>query len=252
MKLVASMVCRNELGRYLIEATESLLEWCDEVVVLDDYSDDGSHEYLALQTMDKPLRLYRNDWGEPGFFDNEGATRQVLLEMTLRSDPTHIVAIDCDEFVADGARVRATIEANPSWGVFSLCMSEVWRANPGSLDVRIDGGWAPHRVPCIWKVEPGLRMKDGPASGRVPPEINLRHLRRESAPIDVDLLHFGWTNERERVERHARYAGRDGFGHAGGHIASILASDSRVRTITTPWPAWSDATKDEILGRVRA
>lgn len=250
MKLVASMVVRNELGRYLEPALDSLLEFVDEVCVLDDSSDDGTAEFLSEYW--KKGRVFMVAMGESYFFENEGQTRQALLNHTLGYEPTHILAIDADELVADGARVRATIEANPSWGVFSLCMSEVWRANPGSLDVRIDGGWAPHRVPCIWEVEPGLRMKDGPASGRVPPEINLRHLRRESAPIDVDLLHFGWTNERERVERHARYAGRDGFGHAGGHIASILASDSRVRTITTPWPAWSDATKDEILGRVRA
>lgn len=249
MKLIASMMVRNELGRYLEPAIASLLEFVDEIRVLDDSSDDGSTAFLADYWV--KAKVFTAVTEGPSFYENEGQTRQALLEWTLRGEPTHILAIDADELVEDGRLVRATVESNPDWPAFSLCMSEVWRANELTLDIRIDGGWAPHRAPILWRVE-GMTgaMRDGAASGRVPQAVNDLYLRREAASLDTNIFHFGWTNERERAERHARYAGRDGFNHNPGHIASILAADGRVRTTTTPWPKVSEDIKEAILGRV--
>jgi glycosyltransferase involved in cell wall biosynthesis len=49
VKLIASLIVRNELKRYLEPCVAHLLEFCDEIRVLDDRSDDGTREWLAKQ-----------------------------------------------------------------------------------------------------------------------------------------------------------------------------------------------------------
>ena len=49
MRLVASLIGRNELSRYLVPCIESLQEFCDEIRVVDDYSTDGSFQWLSEQ-----------------------------------------------------------------------------------------------------------------------------------------------------------------------------------------------------------
>src|SRR5262245_21066405 len=122
VKLVASMIVRNELGRYLRPCINALLGYCDEIRVLDDGSDDGTYEYLS----ESPLtRVLRNDG--PTFFEHEGAARQRLYEWTLQAQPTHILAIDADEFVEDGHRLRGQLDlARAAW---SLCIQEIWQAD---------------------------------------------------------------------------------------------------------------------------
>lgn len=238
------MVVRNELGRYLRPAVEALLGFCDEVRILDDSSDDGSTGWAAEQWTKGPVFAAITD--EPSFFKHEGSVRQLALDWALKGEPTHVLAIDADEFVADGDLLRRMVEDYPEASAFSLCMTEVWRARLDGFDVRCDGRWRPHRAPILWKIPGDVapRIPDSPAaSGRIPTNVI-----SDVVHTDIEIFHFGWAREADRERRHARYANAGSFGHDPNHIASILWSDARVGTETRRWPDEMDpAVIEEIV-----
>jgi hypothetical protein len=193
----------------------------------------------------------------PCFYEHEGRARQAALEWTMGSAPTHILAIDADEFVAEGHALRGRVEAHQH-GVVSLNMQEVWKADDHGLLIRQDGGWKEHGVACVFHVPPNVhtdrsirrhwRINDRAlACGRIPIWSTVRG-NRGGNPVIGDLLHFGWANEADRDARYQRYVEHDGgVHHAGSHLESIMWPDERVSLTRRPWPALKD--RDQILAR---
>lgn len=228
VKLVASMIVRNERGRYLEPCVQHLQEFCDEIRVVDDGSTDGTADYLAEQGCFV--------WSNPRstFYEHEGRARQQLLEWTLDAQPTHVLAIDADEFVEDGARLRQQLGREIV--AHTLCMQEVWAAGE-TLKIRMDGGWKPHPVPICWAVpinRAALRIQDRAlACGREP--LDVRRMRQR--PTGVCVLHFGWANPAEREARYQRYVEADGGKfHASRHLQSIMWPDAKVQLCEQEWP----------------
>lgn len=246
MKLVASVICRNELGRYLEPFVAHLLEFVDEIRVLDDSSNDGTREWLQDQEGVEVARTVL-----PSFYIHEGATREQLLEHTFAGNPSHVIAIDADEFVTDGAAVRAACEADQGKGAWAVGLEEVWQADPDNLHIRTDGGWGLQgRSPLLYRV-PERRGSDwrimdrALACGREP--LAVRKIR--ATPVDATVLHFGWTREAERAARYQRYVEHDsGKFHARAHLDSIMWDDRRVKLRTRQWPTSLEPWKTAILG----
>lgn len=246
MKLVASMVVRNEADRYLGPCLAHLLEFCDEIAILDDGSTDEWNQQMVWwegvrEHEDRVKVLWQP---ESTFYVNEGVTRQRLLDHTMTLNPTHVLAIDADEFVVDGREVRERIS---DAGLGSLVMKEVWGAHPVTgLQIRQDGGWREHPVPVIfdvpedhwtnrqirrhWKI-PERKL----ACGRIPVHSALRG-NRGGNPTIGEILHFGWACEADRDARYQRYVEHDGGEHhAGSHLESIMWADDRVTLTTRDW-----------------
>lgn len=79
-----------------IESIKSMLGFCDEVVVLDGYSDDGTYEVLEkLAKEDKRVQLYQNPWDfeEPGIDGMQKAYARALCQSEF------LWQQDCDEIV---------------------------------------------------------------------------------------------------------------------------------------------------------
>lgn len=231
MKLVASMPVHNERGRYLEAAIPHLLDYCDEVRVLDDYSDDGSGEWLADQDGVEVKQNARASWRE-----HEGEMRQALLDWTLEGKPTHVLAIDADEFVPRGRRLRQLLEANPGQLAFSLRMVEVWDRSGNPWRIRADGGWRPHHATICYRAPRSRELRTRQrewsmrrrklAGGRVPHIVGNAAQRGRSLRTRLDIVHLGWSLPVERKVRAARYEELDGGRyHAGDHLASMLAPD---------------------------
>lgn len=237
MNLVANLIVRNELDRYLIECIDLLLGFCDLVAVYDDGSTDGTSE--ALAGMD---RVQVTSAFQSSFYRHEGAARQRALSIALEHNPTHILAIDGDELIGDGEILREAIENSPHVAVWTLCMQEVWGCDAHELLIRQDGGWKAHPVPILYRVESGAPYEipqRAMASGRVP------LFRRGLGQVfsHVSILHMGWARVAEREARHARYVEHDGGRfHAGAHLDSIIWGDDRVTLNECPWPAGMPAT----------
>lgn len=248
LNLIASLIVRNEAHRYLEWSVGALLEFCDEIRVLDDGSTDGTYEILA--ELD---RVHVKRRGGDPMFEHEGRARNELLDWTYAGNPTHVLAVDADEIVVGGQRVRAACENNQGRGSWSLLMEEVWKADMRGLWTREDGGWRRHPIPCVWRV-PAKALRGGKpwrirdrqlACGREPAAVS----RLPARPTGASVLHFGWANEAERQARFDRYTVADGGRfHADAHLQSILWPDSRVRLRRLPWPAGPDR---ELLDRVR-
>lgn len=240
-KLIASLVVRNEVSRYLEPCIASLLEYCDEVRVLDDGSVDGTEEVLlgvdGVEVLLSPSST---------FYQHEGQTRQRLLEHTLEGNPTHILAIDADEMVSSGTAVRDAVSGDGD--VWTLKMTEIWAANESSLYVRTDRQWSPRPVPILYRVPDNgdLRILDRQlACGREP--VQIRQHRRP-IHLDVQVLHFGWTNPEQRELRYARYTEHDGGAfHASAHLLSIL--DGKEILKREDWPEGLLGHRHAILQR---
>lgn len=248
MKLIAAIPVRNEYGRYLEPCVAHLLEFVDEVRIMDDGSDDGWVEACrgAWGKDGRRVLTKRAERGSGEAFLNHAARRNQLTQFALDGMPTHVVSIDADEFVADGAAIRAACERGAP--TLSLVMEEVWEACDDLLCIREDGGWAAHPVTMVWApmlaLRRGYRIEDlGHATGRTPAGVS-------GGETVGEVLHFGWANKAERAERYARYAvGDGGRYHAAAHIESIAWPDARVFCRPRPWPAGLEPWRAEVLAR---
>lgn len=237
MNLVASVIVKNELGRYLQACIGSLREFCDHIAVLDDGSTDRTPEWLYDNTDSQMVVRYIG--ADDGFFaGHEGRRRQALLDFTMEQNPTHILSIDADEFIADGQIVRAFCDRPKLVGTVS--MQEVWGYDEGGLTIRQDGGWREHPVPILYRTEgwqPDLwRIQDRAlACGREP--VAVRRKMGNARMVGTQVLHFGWANPATRQERYDRYAVADGGQfHASRHLESILWPDDQIKVSRRPWP----------------
>lgn len=250
MKLIASIIVRNELGRYLELCVAALLEFCDEVRVLDDYSSDGTYEWLISGTQVARGVSAIANFGEK-FYEHEGRARGRLLDFTLSGNPTHVLSIDADEFVGDGRAIRAAIDMDDEQPVWTLAMSEVWKADARSLWLRRDGGWRVHNAPVLWRVPKRLdttwRIKDvALACGREPMAVRAQF--RHALKTGTEILHFGWANVDERQARYERYVEHDdGQFHNKRHLDSIMYPDRRVALTRHDWPRDLIGRRDAIL-----
>jgi len=242
VRLIASLIVRNELGRYLGPCIDHLLEFCDEIRVLDEGSTDGWADRRCV-TLRAPERS-----GDA--FVNHAAMRQRLLDFTLEGAPTHILAIDADEFITDGAAVRTVCEESDA-GALKVCLQEVWKVNADELEIRQDGGWVEHDVALVWRpdrLRPNqLKITDkGHATGRTPDAVGLLPTGHTCSA----LLHLGWANVGERDERFARYAvGDAGRFHAKTHIDSIMWPESRIQLQPVEWPPALEPWRAELTRR---
>jgi hypothetical protein len=253
MKMIASLVCRNELNRYLELCVSHLLEFVDEIRIVDDGSTDGWEEALrgAWGKDGNRVLAKKRDRTLGGAFVNHADARNELLQFTLEGWPDWILDLDFDEFVSDGAALRRRCEA-PGATRLSLTMEEIWQAEPDCLCVREDGGWRSHEVMMLWKPDMARRgdlqiFDKGPATGRTP-EVVSRQLAERTG---VQALHFGWTNVAERQERFERYQQADGGRfHSGAHLQSIMWPDEKITLRARPWPAGLAALRPALEQRI--
>jgi glycosyltransferase involved in cell wall biosynthesis len=259
MRLLASMIVRNEADRYQPALAAHSLQYVDAIRLLDDGSTDETAD--LIQALDpERVQVMRNRtsrWDAEG----EGAARQQLLEWSLAYGADWILGIDGDEVVPEGVALRERLEkTSPEVEVLSLRMVEVWdrrRIRPVTpawmseyaaphetadpWGIRVDGGWAPRDCGILWRPPPrsmsaeeawrlGWTIPDRRLACGRGPEI-VRHLN--AIPSRCDILHLGWSNPAEREGRHRRYVEIDGGEfHASAHIRSIMEEPT-----LEPYPA---------------
>ena len=231
-KLVASMIVKNELDRYLTLAVEHLLTFCDEIRVLDDFSDDGTYEWLLARD---GVYVLTNP-GE-SFLTFESDARNELLKWTMVGDPDYVLSIDADEFVGNPQLIRKIVDSPLPAPVYTLDMEEVWRVDQ-NLHIRTDGAWKSRLCPILWKAPETLTREwmippRKLACGREPQKVRRTKFQRSGSPV----YHFGWANVPERQARAERYFEHDqGKFHRDQHLQSILWPDDKVMTRSFVWP----------------
>jgi len=246
VKLVASMVVKDELGRYLPECIGHLREIVDQIVVLDDGSTDRTGEWLDDNT-DEMMVVQHLDPSDGFFSGHEGRKRNHLLKLTLNQLPDWVLSIDADEFIGNPEGLRE-YAAGPR-PVGTLEMQEVWKAEPQALGLalRCDGGWRPHPIPCFWSARlsgrrgQALRISDRALACGREPEAARAWFGRARA-TGAQIMHFGWAKEADRQRRFDRYVEADGGKfHSNSHLGSIMWPDDKV---TLEWTGWPTSLKE--------
>lgn len=248
MILAAALVVRNELDRYLPLVVEHLRGFCDQITVLDDGSTDGTLQWLHAQ-IDGQLSAGGNP--SESFNEHEGHVRQRLLEMTLARQPTHVLAIDADEFIADGQWLRQQIETNPEIPAWTVTMTEVWEVTPTAIRTRRDGAWGPYDRIHVWRVPEVVTHSWRIAELKLAcPAVPIAALRARARKSGVAIYHFGWADPATRQQRFDRYMAIDGGRHhARSHLLSIMAPPSQIVLQAVPWPEtdWADKVRARLL-----
>lgn len=232
VRILGSMITKNEAGRYL----DSCLAWnrhlLDELFVYDDQSNDDTVD-ICLRYTDVITRRRDTD---PTWMAHEGKFRQAAYEMLIeRLQPQEgdwILSLDADEYVVgshEGFHTREELEmliaAAEETGKTSvnIHIPEAWSFVP-TIQVRKDGYWGDIRNPTrLFKYIPGqtefMPKAMGCGSG---PRYAWRN-QLETMHM-VRILHVGYALEEERQARYERYTSLPDHGHNVKHINSIIAN----------------------------
>lgn len=203
MKLVAIMPVRNEswiLGLTLRAA----LMWCDEVVVLDHASTDGTGDVIhevQMECLRRVTDLYvEGEWAEMQH-------RQMMLEEARKLGATHIAMIDADEIltgemVAEGNDfIRMTIQTMPDRAILQL---PGYNLRDGIDQYHASGVWSHRWFSTAFKDAPDLGWSGDKFHQREPGPRILTPYR----PVQQGqggALHLWGASERRLIAKHALY-----------------------------------------------
>lgn len=139
MKIVGVMLARNEDWIIGLSLRAALL-WCDEVVVLDHGSTDGTPGIVAEVQREHEGRITLMRWPFDGAW-LEADARQATLDAARRRGATHVAIVDADEALTGNwlGSIRDLFDDLMPGEVIALPMVSPWRS------------MREHRVDkCVW------------------------------------------------------------------------------------------------------
>lgn len=240
-RLLGYMVARNEAGRYLDACLARAMGFLDGLTLYDDRSDDDT----AWISRDHGVATMTRVVGEPSFLEHEGRFRAAAWDWFERVfKPTEgdwVLALDADEFLVSlGTDLRAVVDdvtarAGDAMAVV-LKVPEVFDATLG-LDlrytapmVRTDGAWGSIEGTRLFRYRPGGTFGPKAMGCGAEPTYVTAGAPRPARADGLDLLHLGYMNAQDRVDKHRRYTSLVAHGHAHAHIDSIVTPP-----VLEPW-----------------
>ena len=228
MRIIGSLVVRNEEDRYLGRCLSHAFSFLDEVFVFDDRSDDDSAAVAESAGAVVALR----DSVTPSFMEHEGRFREAAwraLESLLEpSGGDWVLSFDADEFmVSSNGDIRECLEAEilraesrSAIGI-RLHFPEVFHFDENDLFVRTDGFWGNIRGARLFQYHFGGKFSDkSMGSGSEPTYVvSGKHVDCGS----LSVLHMGYATAVDRATKFERYSSLVFNGHADSHIQSIPA-----------------------------
>lgn len=230
MSLILGMVVRDEVDRYLDEVLIKAKRICDELVILDDYSEDDTPGICE----DHGCHVYQHPWGEPVFMEQENKVREYLWRHCL---PRHarrgdwILSIDADELIQPHFKeYKDKLMSQGSVNNYTMQIYEAW-GDRGQI--RIDQAWNPlskhtpvmsRWLPQVNYVFPMLHLH----SGRVP-----LNQPGPTVPSGFNILHLGWSDPEDIPVKYERYTRNDPDPHPlmKAHYDSILQDPTLMEWI---------------------
>jgi len=232
MRILATMVAKNEANRYLDACLYWLGTCVDAVHVYDDQSDDETAEIV----LSHDFRLTVRPDDVPTFLEHEGKFRQAAWEaFEKKLEPEEgdwVLALDADEFVvADGKERLAIIEEihqaeRMDEQARILRFAEIFAVTNGVPQIRRDGYWDSIAQARLFQWQPGGQLDQRLLGGGSAPTFVAPY--RKSVSRNLTILHYGYASDEDKKVKHHRY--RTVPGHNPSLVESILKPAALV-----PW-----------------
>ncbi len=218
--VLAMLPVHNEACRYLKAVLNRLGEFVDGIVILDDASTDETPEICREHS--GVIRYHRLK--EPLFNSDEAALRRILWELTVELEPSWIIAIDADEIFESAInRELPFLTGQKQLDTIFFTVYHFWGNLTG---YRVDGLWDPalSKTLCLFRFKndisyhwPNRKLH----CGRFPTEC----YQRPGMVSKTRLLHLGYVNEDEHLDKLKRYLSLDPEGRfcPVTHYQSIIA-----------------------------
>ncbi len=200
-KLIGTMLVRNEEWCLGLTMRVALL-WCDELIVLDHGSTDGSVQIEMTIAAENPGRvtLLRDDYT---LIWDEMRQRQWMLEEARKRGATHIAIIDADEFVTADI-VREMRKFALAVGPGMILQLPMFQVRDGLNGYHANGTWGNRIVSVAFGDTPAAHWSGDRFHHREPfgryVSTNPFSLTKESGVIHL----WGWDERRLRA-KHALY-----------------------------------------------
>ncbi len=214
--MITGMVRVRNGEAHIAHCLHSLLRCCDNVVVMNDHSNDRTVEILNSF-------MPEVHWFTSPFQGlNEARDKSFLLHVIRNMGAAWVVGLDADEVLLDPTQLLINIENNDT-PVYSYRILTLWDRED---QIRVDGIYAEIRRRAIFRLDAtdGIwrqQSPDGPNlhCGSVPTD-----LRDKAIPCDpeVRVLHYGSMLRSERLRKYYWYLqhdsqnfeNEDGYRHA--------------------------------------
>lgn len=259
-RIFGHMVARNEGDRYLRQCIRWHLPHLDAFHVFDDCSEDDT----LFEAAASGAVVDRRTPAETAFIDNEAEFRQAAwrsMERHLRPERDDwILCIDADEFFMSthpamgdlraaleelAASIPLTGAGEGTCNAAAFPVEELWGDDGERTYKRIDGYWGSITAERFVRYQPNGKFKKrrGLGGGSLPSYAR-RHPRLASG---VAIMHAGYLDSRDRLEKWKRYT--QTRGHGSKHVNSVLSDpelhrldeDQRCGAIReAPWRMTTD------------
>lgn len=229
MRILGTMVMRNEASRYL----DCCLSWNSSIVDAVHVYDDASTDDSMQIAMAHGCTVTRRPDDVPSLLVHEGKFRDAAWRAFERAlEPEEgdwVLGFDADEFVvsakdevdslywachqADATGVTGLMLPIPE--VFATHDSGDFMTHP---QIRLDGYWGRIQGLRLFRWERGGHFRDVDLGGGSAPTYAEDGFLEESASLW--LMHYGYAHPDDRHEKYNRYLTKPG--HAPTHVASIV------------------------------
>lgn len=226
MSIACLTLVRNEGSRWLPSLAHQWREYADEIIALDDNSNDNTADILT----DAGATVVRRSdaqaaWGA------ESHARAELYRLGVQSDAEWLLWLDADMgFIRSPRNFLLNLPDVVDAVAFRLYDLWTWS---GVLYYRDDAFWQAHRVPRVWCVrrsrcDPNAAFSDrGIHCGHLP-ALPIRRIA--IAPQDMSILHYGYARAEDRRAKYAAYMSRAAQLTLSElqHAETIVADDARL------------------------
>jgi hypothetical protein len=244
-------------------SARAVLRWCDELVILDHASTDGSSQIASEVTEEHPGRVTVLREDSPVW--EECRHRQWLLSTARSRGATHIAMVDADEVLTANLlpSIRRLIERMPSRGIFQLpwvCLAR------GLQAYYAEGIWFNNWVSCAfvdspefhWQARDGYDFHHRHPMGIANPDFCRPVVQSPaSAGHGGGLMHLQFVSERRlkakqylyQLTERLRWPGREPVSTVRARYCPAVYDSDPRRVATAPvseswWDGYADTVSE--------
>ncbi len=201
MKLVGLMPVRNEAWCLGLSARVALM-WCDELVILDHASTDGTHGIITHLQDEYPGRVAVLLDTDPTWA--EMVQRQWMLECARENGATHLAICDADEILTGNLpQLMGCIQTMPRGHILQL---PGYNLRDSLTRYHSNGIWGNRLFSVAFADDPRLGWSGDKFHHREPTGAGIMRGYQPISQGEGGIMHLWGVSERRLKAKHALYA----------------------------------------------